>query len=274
MSVTSPNFDPMQPSFEVEGMPTPPAERFNPAQRRAFGSVPGLLGRGMDIPPFERLDATALDRVSPEGLRQGLLGPEGRNAVDGIVLNAEEYTAIVRSPRSFQSSVQAKTVAANREVNPVRGEEKELKSGVESFRNKWRRQNAVLKGLHQEREAVDILLEWQKVPGYSRTSQIDIVSLASQAYHGTIANMLRAYKDQHQLNPKEYADMQQALAYRLFKGPQTDKIANWGGVLQVAHSYTNAKISLFQTRQRRVERTGTRLAQDLKKFYTDNGITQ
>lgn len=272
MTVDNPNQYPLQPSLEAEGMPELPERRFDPAQRRAFGSVPGLLGRELDIPSFEQLDGLALERVSPRGLRRGLLGAEGRNAVDGVVLNAEEYTAIVRNVDSFQAAIQARTASASRANNPVRATEKVLLSGRESFEQKQHRQNAVLTGLRQEQATIDTLLEWQRVPGFSRTSQIDIVSLASQAYNGTFANMLRACKDQYELSPKEYADMQHALAYRLFRGPQNDRVANWGQVLEVAHSYTNAKASLFRTRQQKVQRASKRLVTDLENFYERHGI--
>jgi hypothetical protein len=260
--------------LEAEHMPVPPEDtaRMHPSQRRAFGSVPGLLGRQLDIPPFERLDGTSLELVEPESLRANLFGQQGRNAVDGIVLNAEQYTAIVRSPESFQSSIQAKTVAADRSVNPVRAVEKELKSGRDAFRQKWYKQRDVINGLEHEREVLHTLREWQKVPGFARTAEIDIVALANEALHGTINNMLQAYKDQHQQTPKEHHDMVNALYYRLFRGPQNDRIAYWGKTLEVADNYTTAVLFLFKGRQNKVNRFGTRLSQDLDDFYAKHGI--
>lgn len=260
--------------LEAEGMPEPTEDTaiMHPSQRRAFGSVPGLLGKRLDIPPFERLDGEALERVEPVALRANLFDQEGRNAVDGIVLSSEQYTAIVRSPESFQSSIQAKTAAASRAVNPVRAVEKELKSGRDAFRQKWHKQRDVIAGLDHERQVLRTLREWQQVPGFSRTSEIDIVALANEALHGTIANMLRAYKDQHELSPKEHHDMVNALYYRLFRGPQSERVENWGKTLEVADNYTTAVLYLFKGRQNRINRFGARLSQDLDDFYAKHGI--
>ncbi len=275
----STDYESMQPALEVEGMPEPSHERFNPDQRRAFGSVPTLLGAKLEIPRFERLSGTALERISAESLHVGLFGADnhgvaGRNAVDGLVLNTAEYTVIVRNPESFQSAIQAKTLAARKASNDVRLQEKELKSGYESFRQKWDRQNKVLKGFHRERQTVATLLEWQAVPGYSRTSEIDIVGLANEALNGTIHNMLKTCKDQYQLSPEDHVEMVNALSYRLFRGPQKERVANWGSTLRVAQNYTDAKINLFQNRQNRVVEFGSRLRSDLDNFYQKHDLLQ
>lgn len=265
-----------QPALEAEGMPTLEEDlsRFDPSQRRAFGSVPGLLGKGVDIPKFERLDGRALELVEPDRLRRGLLGPQDRYAVDGIVLNPEQYTAVVRDPQSFQDAIQAKTAAAARNANPVRAVEKELKSGREAFLGKWHKQRDVITGLEHEKEVLGTLLEWQRVPGFSRTSEIDIVALANEALHGTFTNMLRAYKEQHGLSTEEHHHMMQAMYYRLLRGPQRDRIANWGSMLQLANVYTGAVLNLFKGRQQRVVRFGTRLTHDLNDFYETHGLLE
>lgn len=273
--MVSPEQQDPQLAIEAEGMPVAALEpRFNPDQRRAFGSVPRLLGARMDIPAFERLDQTALERVSPEGLRAGLLGHDTGTAVDSIVLNAEEYTAIVRNPKSFQGAVQSKTIAARRAANPVYAEEGELKSGYQSLRSKWSRQNRVIAGLDQELSTITTLQKWQRDPGFNRSKEVDIVMLAGQAWNGTIANMLRTYKDQHDLSAEEHHAMTNALAYRLFRGPQNERIANWGNTLAVAHTYTAAKKNLFQRRQNEVVRLGSRLAQQLSEFNEKHGILE
>lgn len=259
-------------ALQAEGMPEAVELRFDPAQRRAFGSVPGLLGKNLTIPSFEHLDQTALDRVTPEGLRKGLLGPQNRNAVDGIVLSPDEYTVIVRSPASFQAAIQAKTAAAGKSTNEIRAAEKEMKSAKDSFEQKWRRQHEVIKGLEVEKETLQTLLEWQRVPGFSRTSEVDIVALTNQAWNGTISNMLKTYAIQHELSVKEQHDMVNALAFKLFRGPQTDRVAHWGETLEFARSYTGAKLSLFRQRQQKVVRFGKKLSTELNDFYKQHGI--
>ncbi len=272
--------DPLQMPLEIDGMPEAAGQRFDPAQRRAFGSVPTLLGAKLEVPKFEHLDGRALQRVTPENLRSGLglvsdnSKPHHRYSVDGLVLGADEYTAIVRSPGAFANAVQAKTIAAGKASNDVRLQEKEIKSGYESFRQKWDRQNKVLSGLGTERATLRTLLEWQRVPGYSRSSEVDIVVLASQALNGTFRGMLKTLKDSHQLPADDLVDMDNALAYRLFRGPQKERVKNWGGMLLVADNYVGAKINLFSSRQHEVERRGLQLRNQLHDFNEKHDILQ
>lgn len=267
--------DPMQLPLEAEGMPQPAedAARFNPDQRRAFGSVPGLIGKDLDIPAFERLDSDAVQKVEPAAIKWGLLGREGGYAVDGIVLNPEEYTLVVRSPRSFQRAVQAKTVAANRSVNELRAKEKELRSGQHAFDGKSGKQAIYIDGLVKERAMLETLLERQRVPGFAHTSQVDIVALASQAWNLTFRGMLDTLKSQYDLNPEQHANLTNAMAYKLFRGPQRDKVAYWGEMLTVARDYNRAKTLLFVNRQHKIARQTGELAVQLSDLYQKHGIS-
>lgn len=273
MSQEQPEHISEQLAFETEGMPAQ-EPLFNPEQRRAFGSVPTLLGKNMEIPAFHRLDANALARVEPAIIKRGLLGQEGRHAVDGIVLSPEEYEVVVRNPRSFQASIQAKTIAANKNLqNEARAKEKEIKSPKHAFEQKTDRHETVLASLTSERDMLTELLEWQKVPGYARTSQIDIVSLAGQAWNMTFRGMLHTLKDQHELTADQHIDLVNAMAYKLFRGPQNERMSYWGDMLRVARSYNQAKISLFNNRHRKITRYGGRLASQLDQHHDQHGIS-
>ncbi len=267
--------DPNQLPLEAEGMPTPPENPalFDPAQRRAFGSVPGLIGRNMTILPFERLNGEALQRVDPGAIESGLLGREGGYAVDGVVLNAEEYTTVVRNPRSFQSAVQARTVAVNRGANEIRAEEKALKSPQHAFEGKAPKHAAYIESLVEERAMLEELLEWQRTPGYARTTEIDIVSLANQAWNLTFRGMLSTLKDQYGLTNEQHIDMTNAMAYKLFAGPQNDRMAYWGGMLRVAQHYNRVKTILFVNRQHKIARHSGELAVQLGDLYAKHGIS-
>lgn len=267
--------DPMQPALDAEGMPSAPdnSARFDPSQRRAFGSVPGLIGKNMDIPPFERLNGEALRRVEPDTIEIGLLGREGGYAVDGIVLNAEEYTTIVRSPRGFQRAIQAKTVAANRHANETRATEKAIKSPLHAFDGKSPQHVTYIESLVEERAMLEELLEWQRTPGFARTSQIDIVALAGRAWNLTFRGMLDTLKDQYDLTNEQHIDMTNAMAYRLFKGPQRERIGYWGDMLRVAHHYNRAKTILFTNRQHKIARRSGELVVQLDDLYEKHGIS-
>lgn len=275
MPANSGEHDPFQLPLEAEGMPESPHDeaRFDPAQRRAFGSVPGLLGRELTIPPFERLNAVALRRVEPDAIKSGLLGREGGYAVDTVVLNPEEYTTVVRSPRSFQRSVQAKTVAANRSANEIRAKEKEIRSGHHAFENKADRHVTYIESLVEERAMLEELLEWQRTPGFARTSQIDIVALANRAWNLTFRGMLDALKNHYDLTVEEHSNMTNAMAHKLFRGPQRDRIAYWGEMLAVARDYNRAKTILFTNRQHKIARRSGELAVQLDELYEKHGIS-
>lgn len=262
-------------ALEAEGMPVPQesATRFDPSQRRAFGSVPGLLGKNMDIPAFERLNGEAVARVEPEVMLSGLLGREGGYAVDSVVLNAEEYTTVVRNPDSFRSAIQGRTVAANRSTGTLLAQEREIKSGKHAFESKADKHATYIDSLVGERAVLEELLEWQRVPGFSRTSQVDIVALAGRAWNITFRGMLDTLKDQYDLTPEQHIDLTNAMAYKLMRGPQRERIGYWGDMLQAALRYNRAKTILFTNRQHRIARQTGELAVQLSDLYEKHGIS-
>lgn len=256
-------------------MPQPGVEpRFDPLQRRAFGSVPRLLGAKLDIPKFERLDTLAWERTKPENISAGLIGrPDGGTVVDGLVLSPEEYQAIMRSPGRFLTSVQVRTMIARRNRNDISQEEGVLKSGYESFESKRQRQATVISGLETERSCLRTLLTEQKAPAYPHTKQVDLVLVAHQTLQTSILPMLHTLKQQHGLSPEEHIDTHQALMYRLFRGPQNSRMKSWGDVMHVADDYVAAKISLFNNRQNIVTRIAQKLQSEQNDFYIKHGIS-
>jgi hypothetical protein len=262
---------PGQLAFESEIVTGEP--RFNPEQLRAFGSVPGLIGKNLDIPEFHRLDALALRRVEPKALEQGLFGVSGRNAVDGLALNPEEFTVIVRNAESFQDAIRAKTVSANQLTGNIRGQEKEFRSVQSALRQKAIKHEGVLKGLANENERLSKLANWQHTPGYWKTSEADLRILASDAWNGSFGNILRVLKDQHQLTTEEHHALTNAMAYRLFRGPQRERVGYWGNALKVGLHYNRARTLLFEHRKRVIEQAGERIDLGLGDLYNDNDIS-
>ncbi len=263
-----------QPESFQPALPDMPAapERFNPEQRRAFGSIPTLLGKEYEVPPHHRLTEVSLVRTEPDTLRQGLYGVHGNNAVNGLALNTKQYEVVIRNQSSFMASIRNKTLAANVATGDLRTREKELKSLLSSLDTKKQRHETVLTGLHQEGELLSQLSEWQRTPGYWRTREADMRIKATQAWQGSFTNMMQVLRDQHELTPNEYVDMTNALAHKLFRGSQKDRIRHWGGMLHVASEYNRSVGLLFQNSERHIGLAQDRLSQQLDEFYNSNGL--
>ena len=246
--------------------------RFDASQRRAFGSVPSLLGKEIDVPAFHRLSEVALRRIEPENLQAGLYGAEGNNAVNGLALTTRQYEVIIRNHRAFNAAIRNKTLAANMSTNELRKREKELRSVHGSLVNKEQRHEGVLDGLGQERQTLTKLADWQRTPGYWRTREAELRMLATSAWEGSFLNILKVLQDQHELPPEDYIDMTQALAYRLTKGPQNERMAHWGGMLGVSLKYNKSVTALFSTSAHKIISDKAQLEKKLNEFYEQSGL--
>jgi hypothetical protein len=252
-------------------IPLQPA-RFDPNQHRAFGSVPTLLGNEIEVPPFNRLDNLAWQLTAPSAIKSGLYGRSGGNAVNGLVLSPEQYTAIIRNSDAFKASIQAKTQAANRQTNDVRAQEKELLSVSGALKSKARRHERVLRGLNSEAQNLDTLKQWQRTPGYWRTTEVEMRTRASAAWHDTFYRTLRTLKEHHDLSPEQLVDMSNALAFRLTRGSQTDRMRNWGEMLSGGAEYNRDVTLLFAHSARLIEIDRDRLETKLTAFYEEHGL--
>lgn len=255
----------------LPGMPPAPV-RFDPEQKRAFGSVPTLLGKEIDIPPLHRLNQWALEHTEPAMLRRGLYGREGNNAVNGLVLNTTQFEVIVRSHPAFESAIRNKTLAANTATNDLRTREKELKSVLGSWESKQARHAGILTGLGRERDNLTTLAEWQRVPGYWRTREADLRIMTTQAWEMSFANILQVLREQHELSPEQHVDMTHALAHKLVRGPQAERMKHWGGMLGLAIDYNRDVTLLFEHSARQIELSRDRLGHKLGDFYSRHGL--
>lgn len=230
--------------------------RFDPLQRRAFGSVPTLVGKNMDIPKFEQLDGHGWERTSADTMRQGLYNTsdKARYAVNGVALSPEFYEQIIRNQKAFKTSIGAKTLAANRLSNTDLTDERYGKSQTEPLVAKQIRHEMIIHGLKQQEYTLETLLEWQRQPGYWRTSENELRIMATSAWDQTFDGMLRTLRENYNLSGNELVDMQQALAYRLLRGPQDSRMQEWGEHLTVGKQYTQNVRMLFEQSERRIMR--------------------
>lgn len=232
-----------------------PGPRFDPSQHRAFGSTPNLLGRDLEIPSLERIPQQAWTRTDAGVLRQGLYGESAHYAVEGIALSPEYYEAIIRNQKAFLGSTGAKTVAANRLTNAERQREKLEKSQIAPLESKQARHQAIIPDLQAQQENLETLLEWHRTPGYWRTDEADLRIRTTQAWQQTFVGIIRTLKDNYDLSANEEVDMQQALAYRLFRGKQDERVKQWGEHLRLGAEYTRRTKILFEQSDRKIGRT-------------------
>jgi hypothetical protein len=214
----------------------------------------------------------AWQRSEPSVIKQGLYGKQDGNAVNGLVLSPEQYQAIIRNQDAFTASIQAKTQAANRQTNDVRAREKGLLSVAGALSSKSDRHEKVLKGLSDEASNLLQLQEWQRSPSYWKTSEVEMRAMASMAWHDTFYRTLQTLKDQHDLTNEQFVDLTQAMAYRLTRGPQRDRIRNWGKMLDFSVEYNRDVSLLFSHSARLITTERERLEARLESFYEEEGI--
>ncbi len=259
--------------LEVEAAPATES-RFDPDQYRAFGSVPTMLGKLVDVPPFERLDNLAWQRTEPAVLAQGLFGVEGNTAVNGLALGADHYKAIIRNHDAFQASIRNTTQAANRQTSDVRAREKELRSVLGALHSKQERHEKILGNLETQRDVLATLSDMQRTPGYHRRlTEVEVRVLANTAWDQSFLGMLRVLKDQHDLSSNDFIEMSQAMSYRLLRGPQKERIHNWGDMLALGTRYNRAVGTMFTHSLHEVNRGQETLEGQLEAFYEQNGLT-
>ena len=253
----------------------PAAEpRFDPDQYRAFGSVPTMLGKRIDVPPFERLDNLAWRRTDPAGIERGLFGVEGNTAVNGLALGSEYYKAIIRNHDAFQASIRNTTQAANRQTGDLRAREKQLRSVAGALRSKQERHEKILSHVATQQEGLAKLADMQKTPGYHRhLTEADVRLLATTAWDQNFMGMLSVLKDQHDLTNNQFIEMSQALSYRLLRGAQKERVANWGAMLGLGMRYNRNVATMFTHSLSTIERERETLEGQLEEFYETNGIT-
>lgn len=240
------------PQLPLEGMPIP--ERSSLDNRRAFGSVPGLLGREIQLPSIEHIDSVAFARVQPNVLQSQLFGASEGNVVDGVLLNESEYTLLVRSDTAFDTAIRARTGNANQLAIPELREHRREKSTSRAFANKLAGYEGILAGYAQERERLQKLLKWQQVPGYAQTDEWTMKSEATAAWTLSFGNILGTLAEHHQLDPRDKLDLEVAMAYKLFKGSQRDKVGYWGQMLSLSRKYNLQKTNLFERSKHTIER--------------------
>lgn len=254
----------------LDGMPPDPQPRFDPNRRRAFGSVPGLLGVELDysgiVPERDNL------HLGEEYITTSLYGMKGRCAVNGLALNETEYAGILIHEPTFRKRIAARSVNAHKDSSPVRRDEVGLTAPLHALEKQVTVQAQFVTALTTEQAKIQTLLGYAKQPGHARTKEIDMRMLATEILVGSFANILDVVGTQRHWTEEERIGAQQVLSQQLFSGPQRSRIGNWQTMLGVTGQYTGRKKALFTQRLHVAESGVADLTKQILKFHATHEL--
>lgn len=249
-----------------------PRASFEPERRRAFGSVPRLLGVNLEL----NLELTASDRQHAAGgyLRDSLFSSQGQQ-VNGLALNPAEYATVLINAPTFEERIGARAERAHKYSNPIRREEAKLNAPWHAYQDHnglLEKHQAVVTGLAGEVSALEELMRYIRARGYALTNEGRIRQLATYAWQHSFDNILEVASNQRGWTRREHHGAVEAVATNLVTGPQNQRIGYWGGITGLAHEYAKKKRALFTQRQHVVESRIKVIEKQRDIFYADHGI--
>ena len=251
------------PGIGQEALPELAVPRpITPERRRAFGSIPNLLGRGVNI---EYMNDMGLDRVSPASLAGYLYG-EGEHAVSGIVLNPREYDAILRSPQSLIRAVGAKTLA-RRGQSTESDEAAFLRSKDHALTSKQEKQSKAIIGLDKEITDLSQLMKLIKAPGYAHATEAELRGLATSAWEVSFNNIVNVVARQAKWTQEQKHKGLNAMATQLTRGAQRERVGYWHDLTKLAGNYAVHRRALFVSRQNQADTNKQLIQKELDALY-------
>lgn len=249
----------------LDGMPPDPQPRFDPNRRRAFGSVPGLLGVEIDYSGMNpERDNPHIDR---QYLAASLYGMKGQYVVSGLALNEQEYAGILINAPTFSRRISARAATAHTASAPTRQTEVSLTAPLHALEKQVDVQASFVSALSTEHEKIQKLLKYARQPGHAHIKEIDMRMLATEVFVGSFSNLLRVVGTQREWTEEERVGAEQALSQQLFTGSQRSRIGNWQTMLGITEQYTARKKTLFTQRLHVAESGVADLTKKLLKFY-------
>jgi len=248
-----------QESFPEITMPV----AITPEKRRAFGSIPNLLGRNLDI--YFRTDM-GYDRVNPQSLMGSLYG-EGEHTVSGIALTQCSTSAILRSPTSFARAIGAKTLAS-RGQHTEGTEAAFLHSKNNALTSKQEQQSKVIRGLEKEIQDLSALMKLIKVPGYAHATEAELRILATSAWEISFNNIIAVAARQRGWGAAEKEQALNAMAAKLTQGGQRARVGYWHDITKVAGNYAVQRRALFVSRQNQADTDIQQIKKNLEALYS------
>lgn len=265
--------EPFPGALPFEGLDVP-RPVFEPERRRAFGSVPRLLGVNLEL----RLQITAADKAhaTVENLQSTLYARDGQS-VEGLVLNPAEYAAILIHAATFEARLGARAETHHADSNPIRRAEAKIDAPLHAYRDRGGlldKHIGLVATLAAETEKLAELAQYIRLPGYAQTTEAKLRLLATYAWEHSFDNLLRVAANQQDWTLRERHGATEAMAARLVSGPQTERVGYWGEVTGLARTYASQKRVLFTQRQHQVETRIKLLSQQRDAFDATHGITR
>lgn len=239
---------PMAGQGELFPLPSPMAEIRQTDKRVAFGRVvmPYFLGIKQE---FDELSPSLEAAANPDNFLPYLLPASGGNyTVDGVALDSQEYSRIIRSPKGWESDISNKTLNARvLDNDSQRNNDFSSRSVLHSLEARLPSMQRTLNGIAQEREALGNLLDQAKHPGYAHKKATDMTTWARMThsfYFKRILDVVGREKswttDQHELASK-------VVDHRLFYSGK-NRVAYWRSMLEVSDDYAQERQKLFKAR--------------------------
>ncbi|MEO8104964.1 MAG: hypothetical protein ABI602_01370 [Candidatus Saccharibacteria bacterium] len=256
-----------------EGLEVPRAV-FAPERRRAFGSVPRLLGVNLEL----SLQVNRADKAhaTTENLQSALYGRVDQ-AVNGLVLNPAEYSVILINASSFEDRLGARAEAAHAHSNPIRRAEAKIDAPLHAYRDPGgllAKHIGQVASLTAETDKLAELAAYIHVPGYAQTTESNLRLLATYAWEHSFDNLLRVAANRQDWTLRERHGAAESMAARLASGPQTQRVGYWGELTGLALNYANRKRALFTQRQHLIETRIKLISQQRDVFDSTHGITR
>ena len=263
--------EPMPGAIPFDGMANMP-RRFEPTRRRAFGSMPRLLG--VDLELHMDLSTTDFDRVESDYITESLYTDKGRS-VNGLALNPQEYGVLFRSQQTFENAIVARASTPHALSHPLRHDEVKLTAPLHAYQDDGgllEKHQLAVHGFTDEVTNLNELRGYIKARGFAHTTEARLRQVATYAWEKTFTNILYVLGDQRRLEPRDRHANAEAMATKLFAGAQSERVAYWGVMSTLAERYTNAKRLLFTQRQHVIESRIDVLTKERDQFYATHGL--
>ena len=217
--------------------------------RCAFGRL--LTPRFFDLPPEivpSALTTEVSQMIDPDKLRTQLF-EGGRQSVDGVLWNADEYVAIVRNPEAFGGAIISQTLRARQlDTNTDRRINASIRSKNHAFEQKQEHMRTMVEFYDQELGWLKVLAKEARTPGWAHMKVKDMLPLATSAWKLSFGNILRAVGEHNEWDTQQVQDAETALTYNLFYEKQKPKKEFWGKMLELGLRYNDVRRRIVNLR--------------------------
>lgn len=260
---------PGMPELPIPALPPINPHLVGPDRRRAFGSLPRLIGVSLEA--AAELTNEDMLRVSPDSIKSSLYS-EGDYVFNGLALNSDEFKVIMLSPKSLRTRVGARADSAHASSNPIRRQEVKMTAPKHVLEQVLPLQEALAAKASKEVAELEAFSKFMRSPGYAHYKEADLRTQATSVLTGSFANLLRVAGEQQAWTPEQVKRARPALETRLFTGPQRQRIGQWWQYTDIATRYGQARLAMFTQRAHATTSEINKINKQLAEFYEANGL--